>query len=488
MDPEYDPSHKTSSITSTTSTNSWDTVPSLTASSICDVDSPSMKDQPTFDDCSFGGDQLGFVMPFEDFSTPHDNDVLNDTDQKSFNHFLDNFFIDGRPPSAPTDNERLLSGPSNVGAPVFLHQSHEITIPHSAAMKKETQQRPLLSSQHHHAPKLEPLDEPTTCATIKEDSKKEDDADGQDNASYQQQQQRPSRDLLTEDEKRANHIASEQKRRNTIRIGFKEMTDIIPTLKNINNSKSTILFKAVEYIRHLDKRNRGLRDKLSSLQLRLEVEGRMGGFMRGPHHLLRRHGHYYNEHQHKRSRSNSQTQNQPLPPEAIAALLAHKNQQKQLELLQEQLRYQQELLAKHNISTAHINSPRPSGSRHLSIDDRSTPSISSPSINSPSSNMYYSISIPTDHPLSTASSQRPSSSSSSSSASASQRRPSVHNPFSPSQLTHQQQQQRSHSRNHHQRSSAPALVMPNMLDDHWHSATTGASPLGVASFNIPADR
>ncbi|KAI9283545.1 hypothetical protein BC943DRAFT_280808, partial [Umbelopsis sp. AD052] len=53
------------------------------------------------------------------------------------------------------------------------------------------------------------------------------------------------KELLTEEEKRANHIASEQKRRNTIRTGFKELTDIIPTLKNINNSKSTILFKAV---------------------------------------------------------------------------------------------------------------------------------------------------------------------------------------------------------------------------------------------------
>ncbi|KAI8876543.1 hypothetical protein K501DRAFT_160622, partial [Backusella circina FSU 941] len=69
-----------------------------------------------------------------------------------------------------------------------------------------------------------------------------------------------SKDLLSEDEKRLNHIASEQKRRNTIRSGFKELTEIIPTLKNINNSKSTILFKAVEYIKHLDRRNRGLRE------------------------------------------------------------------------------------------------------------------------------------------------------------------------------------------------------------------------------------
>ncbi|KAI9021582.1 Myc-type, basic helix-loop-helix domain-containing protein, partial [Phycomyces nitens] len=77
---------------------------------------------------------------------------------------------------------------------------------------------------------------------------------------------KPNRDLLTEDEKRANHIASEQKRRNTIRSGFKDLTDIIPTLKNINNSKSTVLFKAVDYIRHLEKRNKGLKDRLAALQ------------------------------------------------------------------------------------------------------------------------------------------------------------------------------------------------------------------------------
>ncbi|KAI8881177.1 hypothetical protein K501DRAFT_162215, partial [Backusella circina FSU 941] len=73
---------------------------------------------------------------------------------------------------------------------------------------------------------------------------------------------------LTDDEKRANHIVSEQKRRNAIRTGFKDLTEIVPTLKNINNSKSTILFKAVEYIRHLDKRNRGLKEKISSLRVR----------------------------------------------------------------------------------------------------------------------------------------------------------------------------------------------------------------------------
>ncbi|PHZ07513.1 HLH-domain-containing protein, partial [Rhizopus microsporus ATCC 52813] len=70
------------------------------------------------------------------------------------------------------------------------------------------------------------------------------------------------KELLTEEEKRANHIASEQKRRSTIRNGFKELSELVPTLKNINNSKSTVLFKAVEYIKYLEKRNNSLRDKI----------------------------------------------------------------------------------------------------------------------------------------------------------------------------------------------------------------------------------
>lgn len=85
---------------------------------------------------------------------------------------------------------------------------------------------------------------------------------------------KPHKELLTEAEKRANHIASEQKRRTTIRTGFKDLTEIVPTLKNINNSKSTVLFKAVDYIRYLEKRTKHLHDKVQTLELRMQVEGR----------------------------------------------------------------------------------------------------------------------------------------------------------------------------------------------------------------------
>ncbi|KAF9577686.1 hypothetical protein BGW38_006951, partial [Lunasporangiospora selenospora] len=77
---------------------------------------------------------------------------------------------------------------------------------------------------------------------------------------------KPFKELLTEEEKRANHIASEQKRRNTIRNGFKDMTEIIPELRDVNSSKSTILFKAVDFIRLLERKNRALQDKAAVLE------------------------------------------------------------------------------------------------------------------------------------------------------------------------------------------------------------------------------
>lgn len=178
-----------------------------------------------------------------------------------------------------------------------------------------------------------------------------------------------NRDLLSDNEKRINHIASEQKRRNTIRLGFKELTDIIPTLKNINNSKSTILFKAVDYVKHLDKRNRTLLEKLSTLQVRSRAQA----------HTMQ---------QKKARSSNSQrykqvfgTQAQPyhphhlqeqeLPAHTINALLAHKNQQRQLQELQDQLRAQQQLLKKHNIipSSSQYNSISIPSSSHSSSDE-----------------------------------------------------------------------------------------------------------------------
>ncbi|KAI9283309.1 hypothetical protein BY458DRAFT_496148 [Sporodiniella umbellata] len=78
------------------------------------------------------------------------------------------------------------------------------------------------------------------------------------------------KELLSDQQKKANHIASEQKRRNTIRGGFKELTELVPTLKNINNSKSIILFKSVEYVNQLNRRNKQLAETLAMLQRKVK--------------------------------------------------------------------------------------------------------------------------------------------------------------------------------------------------------------------------
>jgi hypothetical protein len=50
-------------------------------------------------------------------------------------------------------------------------------------------------------------------------------------------------ELLSDDQKRANHIASEQKRRANIRIGFEKLVDIVPTLSSGHRSEALILQK-----------------------------------------------------------------------------------------------------------------------------------------------------------------------------------------------------------------------------------------------------
>ncbi|EPQ61651.1 Bgt-2151 [Blumeria graminis f. sp. tritici] len=57
------------------------------------------------------------------------------------------------------------------------------------------------------------------------------------------------RPRLSENEKKANHIASEQKRRQAIREGFDRLTELVPGLEGQGRSESVVLKKTVDYIR-----------------------------------------------------------------------------------------------------------------------------------------------------------------------------------------------------------------------------------------------
>lgn len=54
---------------------------------------------------------------------------------------------------------------------------------------------------------------------------------------------------LTEQEKKSNHIASEQKRRAAIREGFDRLTELVPGLEGQGRSENIVLKKTVDHMR-----------------------------------------------------------------------------------------------------------------------------------------------------------------------------------------------------------------------------------------------
>lgn len=76
---------------------------------------------------------------------------------------------------------------------------------------------------------------------------------------------KPSRVNLTEEEKKMNHIRSEQKRRNQIKEGFADLTELMPDAASAGPSKCTILAKAVEWVSELIDGNNKLREQLKAI-------------------------------------------------------------------------------------------------------------------------------------------------------------------------------------------------------------------------------
>lgn len=63
---------------------------------------------------------------------------------------------------------------------------------------------------------------------------------------------------LTEEEKKQNHIASEQKRREAIRAGFDRLCELVPGLEGHGRSEGFVLKETVKYMREQLARRREL--------------------------------------------------------------------------------------------------------------------------------------------------------------------------------------------------------------------------------------
>ncbi|QKX59900.1 uncharacterized protein TRUGW13939_07042 [Talaromyces rugulosus] len=75
-----------------------------------------------------------------------------------------------------------------------------------------------------------------------------------------------ARENLTEEQKRTNHILSEQKRRNLIKTGFEDLCSLVPELRGGGFSKSAMLLQAADYLDEVLQGNDVLRQQLNQLK------------------------------------------------------------------------------------------------------------------------------------------------------------------------------------------------------------------------------
>ncbi|KAJ2679392.1 hypothetical protein GGI25_001527 [Coemansia spiralis] len=113
----------------------------------------------------------------------------------------------------------------------------------------------------------------TPMAALDEDSTSPKSVKSGSSAKQKDSKKSAQRTVLTEEERRANHIASEQRRRNQIRQGYAELMTLVTTLNDpaLGNhpgtaqstpSKAVILAHAIQFIRGLEEGNRLLRKRL----------------------------------------------------------------------------------------------------------------------------------------------------------------------------------------------------------------------------------
>ncbi|KAI9498815.1 hypothetical protein BDB00DRAFT_748334, partial [Zychaea mexicana] len=88
-------------------------------------------------------------------------------------------------------------------------------------------------------------------------------------ANQSRRSRKAPHELLTEAEKKANHIASEQKRRQNIRLGFDQLIEIVPSLNHGNRSEALILQKSIDHIRSLVSVKNDLKSQVRDLEMLL---------------------------------------------------------------------------------------------------------------------------------------------------------------------------------------------------------------------------
>ena len=120
---------------------------------------------------------------------------------------------------------------------------------------------PASGSKHGLRKQKPPKQERSTSPSSRSNQKRRKSSTG--NATT-----KPSRENLTEEQKRENHIKSEQKRRTLIREGFEDLNNLVPGLRGGGFSKSAVLIMSADWLENLLRGNEVLRQRLDSMQNR----------------------------------------------------------------------------------------------------------------------------------------------------------------------------------------------------------------------------
>jgi hypothetical protein len=137
----------------------------------------------------------------------------------------------------------------HYGQPLTYSSYHEEALPTASAYGQSFRQSKPSNKKKRWSPDFsQPYNIPSHSSyrNLDIDESHDDSASSSSTRNQNSRERRPRKqphELLTESQKKANHIASEQKRRQNIRLGFEKLIDIVPSLNHGNRSEALILQK-----------------------------------------------------------------------------------------------------------------------------------------------------------------------------------------------------------------------------------------------------
>ncbi|KAL2291037.1 hypothetical protein FJTKL_13737 [Diaporthe vaccinii] len=149
------------------------------------------------------------------------------------------------PRFSPNTAQRSRTSVSLVSGPLVLSQQETVTQAGAGAGAKQDKSRPIITSTSAPQNGVDALRSHlrSAFAHLPNMSSPDKSSPPRDGANGQDEKPR-----LTEEQKRQNHISSEQKRRQAIRDGFDKMASIVPGLEGQGRSEGHVLNVSVQFI------------------------------------------------------------------------------------------------------------------------------------------------------------------------------------------------------------------------------------------------